>query len=527
MNPPSTPQDPRERYRRLDQRREPAPPPEHPMPDTTGTLLALGGMAATALFAAGDHASVLARTASFGILASILISVGFDLRRGGLRNLIRADLMAILSFYFLTLFEFLFPQPAFDTWVTPHGAHGGIVCIVLGFAGLYIGRHLYHPRQQPFQHTLTREIPTSWIITIFWMCFVIGYAHMAIAVDFKIYDIYYWWLEARFSQPWGRGRLGDWKALIVELGLFIYLIPPLGGIILARRYRYGWFALISVIIALLITFFYGFTSGTRYILAAYLVTFLIGYAFALPFAKRKELFVLYVGTALLFVGLSHIMLQFRGIGLRAYYEGGYIASALDEESGYFVDYNLKNISQVVDYFPDKNPFLGWEIPYQALIRPIPRAVWKGKPEGLSKSIEDVLGVEGFTVSATFVGEAYMSGGYIAVAIISLGFGVITGWWSHLASSKNSELGILIYASAFFATVISMRSLFVFTTALLPTVAALIIGNYAVRFLTAQAQRLLAAAAIRSRSQQRMNIPQRPPGPHRPPGPQRPPIQPPR
>ncbi len=362
------------------------------------------------------------------------------------------------------------------------------------------------------------------------MCFVIGYAHMVIAVDFKIYEVYLWWLEARFSQPWQRGRLGDWKALIVELGLFIYLIPPLGGIILARRYRYGWFALISVITALLITFFYGFTSGTRYILAAYLVTFLIGYAFALPFAKRKELIVLYVGTAVLFVGLSHVMLKFRGIGLRAYYEGGYDMTgmaAMDAESGYFVDYNLKNISQVVDYFPDKNPFLGWEIPYQALIRPIPRAVWKGKPEGLSKSIEDVLGVEGFTVSATFVGEAYMSGGYIAVAIISLGFGVITGWWGHLASSKNSELGILIYASAFFATVISMRSLFVFTTALLPTVAALIIGTYAVRFLTAQAQRLLAAAAIRSRSQRRMNIPLRPPGPQRPPCPQRPPVQPPR
>ena len=54
---------------------------------------------------------------------------------------------------------------------------------------------------------------------------------------------------------------------------------------------------------------------------------------------------------------------------------------------------------------------------------------------------------------------------------ALGFGALTGWWSHLASAQNSELGILIYSSGFFATVISMRSLFVFTTALLPTVAA--------------------------------------------------------
>ena len=45
-------------------------------------------------------------------------------------------------------------------------------------------------------------------------------------------------------------------------------------------------------------------------------------------------------------------------------------------------------------FPRTHPFLGFEIPYQALIRPIPRAIWPGKPEGLSMTIEDVMEVEG-------------------------------------------------------------------------------------------------------------------------------------
>ena len=88
----------------------------------------------------------------------------------------------------------------------------------------------------------------------------------------------------------------------------------------------------------------------------------------------------------------------------------------------------------------------------------------------------------------------MSGGLLAVLAIALFFGAITGWWNFLASSRNSELGILIYASGFFAAVISMRSLFVFTTALLPTVAALLIGSFAVKHLAAQATRLLARPA---------------------------------
>jgi hypothetical protein len=88
-----------------------------------------------------------------------------------------------------------------------------------------------------------------------------------------------------------------------------------------------------------------------------------------------------------------------------------------------------------------------------------------------------LGVEGLTIAASFVGEAFMAGGLLAVFGTGLLFGGLAGWWSYLVSPRNSELGILIYASGFFATVISMRSLFVFTTALLPTVAALVISTY--------------------------------------------------
>jgi hypothetical protein len=204
---------------------------------------------------------------------------------------------------------------------------------------------------------------------------------------------------------------------------------------------------------------------------------------------------------------TYFMLQFRNVGFRNYMHGDY-EPPMSGERTLFVDYNLYAICRLVDVFPHKQPYLGWEIPYQALIRPIPRAIWPGKPEGLSSSIEDALGVEGVTISASFVGEAYMSGGLLATIVIALIFGALTGWWSYLASPKNSELGILIYASGFFATVISMRSLFVFTTALLPTVAALVIGTYAVRLLASQAQRLLSRAALRSAQARRLPTPPR-------------------
>lgn len=468
----------------------------HPHPDLNGTFAALVGVALTALLANGDEPSTLARASAIGVLLSLAVSVGADLRRGGMRNLIRADLMAMVAFYFLTMFEFLFPQPHFDTLIDVRTAHEAILCVELGFLGLLVGRHFLHPKRQPFSYTLTYEIPPVWIVVIFWACIFIGYLHMLLAVNFDVVEMVQWWMDPRFSQPWQRGRLGDWKALLTELGLFIYLIPPLAGIMIARRHRYGAITLVLACAGLLLTFFYGFTSGTRNIFASYLVTFLIAYSFALPFARQKELIVLCIGSALIMVFATYYMLQFRNVGFRSYLQGRYTPQVNDDRT-LFVDYNLYAICRLVQVFPQKRDYLGWEIPYQALIRPIPRAIWSGKPEGLSITIEDVLGVENVTISASFVGEAYMSGGMGAVLVIALIFGALTGWWSYLASPRNSELGILIYASGFFATVISMRSLFVFTTALLPTVAALVIGTYVVRTLSAQARRLLARAAMRS------------------------------
>jgi len=481
---------------------------EHPRPNVNGTFAALVGLALTALLANGEVPSTVARSSAIGTLLSIAISVGFDFRSGGLRNLIRADLMAILAFYFLTLFEFLFPQPNFDALVTVESTHSAILSVELGFLGIIVGRHFLHPKKQPFKNTLTYEIPAVWIVVIFWSCFFIGYLHMLIAVNFNVYNMVDCFLDARFSQPWQRGKFGDWKAMLVELGLFIYLIPPLAGIMIARRHRYGVISLLLTFAALFFTFFYGFTSGTRNIFASYLVTFLIAYSFALPFARKKELVALCFGSALVMVFATYAMLQFRNVGLRDYLNGDY-DPPLPGEKTMFVDYNLYAISRLVEVFPNHQQYLGWEIPYQALIRPIPRAIWPGKPEGLSSSIEDALGVEGVTIAASFVGESYMCGGMITVLIIALVFGALTGWWSYLGSSQNSELGILIYASGFFATVISMRSLFVFTTALLPTVAALVIGTYAVRALTNQARNLLARATRRGRPPQR-----RPPSPVR-------------
>jgi hypothetical protein len=164
---------------------------------------------------------------------------------------------------------------------------------------------------------------------------------------------------------------------------------------------------------------------------------------------------------------------------------------------------------LIKYFPSSHPYLGWEVPYLALIRPIPRALWPGKPEGMSMTIEDAMDVDGMTIAASFIGEAHMSGGPVAVFLVGLFFGALTGWWGLLASPRNSELGILVYSSGFFAAVISMRSLFVFTTALLPTIASIVAGTFFVKKIVPMFRNKLGGPRKLPRPARQPNPPPRP------------------
>jgi len=455
----------------------PPPGPARRAPDSLvgptwlGTKLILASLVIAWFLLGGRRGSDIAHNAAIVVGIGILLSAIADSYRG-LANLVRADLFAILSFYFLTLFEFLFPQANYDRLVSAPATVMPVIICLWSFAGLAIGRHLARARGQPFRQVLTTPISSGDMMLMFVLSIVGGYLNMLVAVHFNVYEMVDAFLLPRFSQPWSRGRLGDWKALFDEIGMILYLLPPMAGIMLARRREYNIVQLSVVVLALLFTLFYGYTGGTRNIFDSYLVTFLTGYAFATRKERRHELF--YVGAicAALLIFSTVTMTKFREIGLRDYLSGEMNIEQPRDTELLAVDLDLYPLSEIAQTFPARHDYLGFQIIYLALIRPIPRAVWHNKPEGMTVSIESLVGAgDTWTVSASFVGETYMSGGMIAVFLIAAGFGWLAGWWNRLASPENSQLGWLIYASGFFAVVISMRSVLYFTTAILPTLVA--------------------------------------------------------
>ncbi len=450
-----------------------------PQPTPASTFLLLSGLAASLLLMQGDSPSALAKSAALGIGLSLTLSMVGELF-GNIRNLVRADVMALAALYFLTVFEFLFPQHDFDELVGIDEARTALTLCHLAFAGIGLGRHFTPALSPRLKKTLKSEFPTSLLVTLFCLALVGGYFYQLAAVNFSVGDWFNYMMSPRFSQPWGRGRLGDWKALVGELGMIVNLVPPIGGIIFARRREYSRNVLILVSLGVGLTFFSGFAGGTRNVLATYLATFTVAYAFSLNKKNKRELFVVGGISAAVMLAATVVMLEFRNIGFLNYLDGYRNEDYAEERSTVFVDYNLYVIAKLTEVFPEKHPYLGMEIPYLAVIRPIPRAIWPGKPEGMSMGIEEALGAEGLTLASTFIGEAYISGGSFGVFATALVFGIILGWWNRLGSPDNSPFGHLVFASGFFAAVISMRSMLVFTTAILPTIAAIMLGTWLLR-----------------------------------------------
>jgi hypothetical protein len=440
-----------------------------------GTLAFLAGLVLAFTSISFDlNPSLMVRQVAIDVGIAIGVNIFFDSRRGW-NNLFRADLACMVALYFLTLIEFLYPQTKFDQLLTPEQTKHALEALLIGFAGLAIGRHINFFKPELPQWLDVSNIPDKALFRFFLISAFLAYFYMLMSVELNALKLIEALLGPRFGVPWGRGPLGDWRVFLSELKLFSFVIPSLAGIIWNRRQSFRGWQIFLVVFIFAFTLFEGFAGGTRNVLGSYIATFLGGYLLTL---KRPNIFKVVIPIAImgyLMVFATHHMLGFRDMGISRY-----LATAAYDtqkvQGTLAVDYNLNSIGLLVDAFPTKHDFLGLEILVVFLTKPIPRVLWPNKPEGLSISIEEVVGADGWTVAATYVGESYMMGGIVGVILISLCIGVLSNWWSRTAAFNTTGYSIVVNALGFFTSVISMRSLIALTTSMLPILGLIFIAK---------------------------------------------------
>jgi len=441
-----------------------------PQSSAIPTLIMVFGLAVTWLVLPSSDPESIFGTAAIGLGIALASATAIE-AYAGVRALIRTDNLMLWVLYGLTFLEFLFPQPDVNASVSVDAATNGTGAVLLGFFGMVMGRHLIPTRSNS---AVPVDFRPNHLFGLFVFAFVVGYLHIFIAVNFNLIEMVEQMARPRFTQPWGRGKLGDISALLYELNLLIYLLPPIAGFMFARAKQFSVMQKLFVILVLALTFFYAFASGTRNVLGTYVIAMFGSYVLSKPDLKLKRLLMVGIPLAALLLFVSTLMLELRSSGGISS-----LGSAERQYNTLYIDHNMVNIANLTNVFPDVVDYLGLEIPYQSIIKPIPRALWPGKPEGLSTSIEAALGsFDGVTTLAcTFVGEAFMAFGLVGVLIAGLLFGAAAGWWNQVGQRDNSSFSQILYASGFLCAAMSMRSLLVMVPFILPTLAMWLIGKY--------------------------------------------------
>lgn len=448
-----------------------------PAPALAGTVCLLFGLfLAYSLYPSETTPATMAKAAAVPVGISFLVSILFDCRKG-LWNLFRTDLLCLIGIYGLTLAEFLFPQEEFNNMTTVAQTANSLNMTLLGISGLAIGRHLVSPKPMQSRWLQLQEISNNALFNVYVVSALLGFLYMLMAVDFDPVALIEGMLGPRFTEPWGRGRLGGWNSLLTELGLLRYIIPPLAGVIWNRRRSYAAWQMLIMTAIFALTMFHGFSGGTRNIFVSYIATFLMGYLLTLPKTTFRNTVVPILFATFISLYGSYHMLEFRTIGLRSYVENRVYESDSSRDT-LAVDYNLSSIGPLVDAMPARHPFLGMEIITWSLVKPVPRVFFPGKPEGLSVSIEEIVGAEGWTVAVTYLGESYMMAGWFGVIGVSVFLGALAAWWNRMAMKQQSDYALVVYALGFFAAGITMRSLFWLTTAILPVIALIVFRKFA-------------------------------------------------
>jgi len=122
---------------------------------------------------------------------------------------------------------------------------------------------------------------------------------------------------------------------------------------------------------------------------------------------------------------------------------------------------LDGFLMVLQVYPDNLPFQYGYQHLEILFRPIPRAIWKGKPKGgyaNKLGLNDIEGFNGATIgiSESIYGTFYGEGGVAAIVLLSILYGALFALFMYRAERFSSDMQYVYKGLAFGATVAIIR-----------------------------------------------------------------------
>lgn len=300
------------------------------------------------------------------------------------------------------------------------------------------------------------------------IAFFLSFLRFAIPADFDVVRMYDALFAARFAAPWSRGAFGGWDAFLDHLAYFGYLLPALSVLLYRAESRLTWRPFLLAALAILIGLFLA-QGGGRRIIGALALSAGVVWVLTARHQGKALLSLMLFGLPALLMYLQYILMT-RSTGIGA---TGAIGTRDLFEGGIAVDDNINRLAQLIEIIPAYVPHVGFDWVLLILVRPIPRVLWPGKPEGLDFDLTTFLGMQNVSLTASVVGESYLAFGLIGCLAVGLVYGYLAGRLVRLLDLSAYSGALLMYVLGLIALFVGLRAaveVLLFSYALLAWIA---------------------------------------------------------
>lgn len=370
------------------------------------------------------------------------------------RSVFRAEHLLMYGMFYWLLLDLV--QSAFPLrGASADGIRGAFICIGLFCACFWLS-NLAPPHRLPrFIITSTQhDLKPNIALGLTFVCFSLAMFNYLYSADFDFELIYYTLLSQRWFAPWGRGMLGGWEAFRDVLQVFGYIVPTLTAVVIVRRGLVSSASITCLIMSLIVLAFVSHSGSRR------IVGMMLGAAILFWVLSQTRLTVRsYMVVGLLAVALlvlMQLMFIYRktGFGVLLYQQeevtlgGGVI----------YVDDNFLRLAQVVDFFPDRVPYVTYRRLFFTAVRPIPRVFWQDKPLNWGFDLAEALGDRDVAWSSSLLADWFVMYGFLTVGLGGILYGRLCSWWSQVMDLGVRPVGLLVYSLGAMAIFCSLRQI---------------------------------------------------------------------
>jgi oligosaccharide repeat unit polymerase len=310
------------------------------------------------------------------------------------------------------------------------------------------------PLPKAIQRAASQPLNPKTIFSVIFVLFILGIFKYAFPSGFNPAKMLYYLGQDRWSAPWARGRLGSWDAFLDHMSYFGYLLPALTVLLACRSRWLSWRVIVSINLSLIIAVFLS-QEGSRRVLGVIVGAAIIVWVLEQKKFDIRHIFIVLI-SAILLLGIMQQILIYRNAGFKALLTGE-VQDHLYEDHLH-VDDNFLRLSQVIYLVPLMHPYVYEQQIVYALVRPIPRVFWPGKPESSGFDLTASIGESGYSLSSSVIGEWYLSFGWATVMIGGWLYGRLASTVSRLLGNDTDSAQVVVYGIATMALFAGMRSM---------------------------------------------------------------------